>query len=154
MPKYNPPKPVEKKKEADLPDLREVDKPKNGIVRLPDYVVRERPNPVLQERDVYTKDGLAALARRRYISEADHALNRFAIPLFSPVSTSGSGSATTDRALAMYAEDERLKNMADLNDAAGLVSARDKAAGAYIKREALQTYGRTDDFGWKNTTNK
>lgn len=154
MPKYNPPKPVEKKPEAETPDLRETDKPKNEIVRLPDYVVRDRLNPILRERDVYTKEGLADLATRRHFTDAGKALNRFTVPLFSPISTSGSGSATTDRALLMYTEEERLKNMADLSDAAGLVSARDKAAGAYVKREALKTYNRTDDFGWKNTTNK
>jgi hypothetical protein len=50
----------------------------------------------------------------------------------------------------MYADDERLKNQSDLNDAAGLESARDKADGAYIKREALKISQRTDDFGWKS----
>lgn len=151
MPKYNPPKPIEKKPEAELPDARETDKPKNGIVRLPSVVVREQKNPVLRERDVNTSSGLAAIAERRYITDADRALNRFNI--FGVRSTSQS-DATTGRALQMYAEDERLKNMTQLNDDSGLVSARDKAAGAYVKREALKTYQRTDDFGWQNNANK
>ena len=145
MPKYNPPpKAPEPKPEEELPDLRETDKPKNQIIRLPKYIVREPRNPVLRDRDVNTKAGQAALAEHRYISDADRALNRWNI--FGQRSTAG-GNSTTARALAMYADDERLSNMADLNDAAGLASASDKAAGAYIKREAQKTYMRTDDFG-------
>ncbi|MEO6569088.1 MAG: hypothetical protein ABIO94_10040 [Opitutaceae bacterium] len=152
MPKYNPPpKAPEPKPEEDLPDLRDTDKPKNQIIRLPEVLVREPRNPVFRERDVNTKEGLAAVAERRYISDADRALNRWNI--FGTRSTS-SPNSTTGRSLAMYAEEERLKNMADLNDAAGLVSASDKAAGAYIKREAQNTYMRTSDFGWKGASGR
>jgi len=144
MPKYNPqPKAAEPKPEEELADLRDTDKPKNQIIRLPQVMVREPRNPVLRERDVNTKEGLTALAERRYISDSDRALNRITVPLF--------GTSSETRAMAMYAEDERLKNMADLNDAAGLVSASDKAAGAYIKREAQKTYLRSADFGWKSS---
>ncbi len=147
MPKYTPPKPVEKKPEEELPDARETDKPKNGIVRLPKYVVREPKAPIFRERDINTPQGLANIAMKRYITETDRALNRW--NLFGTQSSSGT-DATTARALQMYAEDERLKNMADLKDDAGLVSARDKAAGAYILREAQQTTMRTGDYGWQN----
>ncbi|MCF7689921.1 MAG: hypothetical protein K9N01_16640, partial [Cephaloticoccus sp.] len=34
-PKYDPPKPVEKKPEEDGVDMREIDKPRNQIIRLP-----------------------------------------------------------------------------------------------------------------------
>jgi hypothetical protein len=152
MPKYNPkPAPAAPKSEEELPDLRDTDKPKNQIVRLPQVLVREPRNPVLRERDVNTKENLAAIAERRYISDADRALNRWNI--FGARSTAG-GNSTTARALLMYAEEERLKNMAELNDDAGLVSASDKAAGAYIKREAQNTYLRTSDFGWKSATGR
>ncbi|HEX2855801.1 MAG TPA: hypothetical protein VHO24_21370 [Opitutaceae bacterium] len=150
MPKFTPQaKAPEPKPESELPDLRETDKPRNTIIRLPEHVVREKAPPVLRERTVYTKEGMQALARQRYLTDVDLALNRFRIPLFSPISVGGnsSGNATTDRALLMYAEEERLQNMAELNDAAALVSASDKSAGLYIKREAQKTYIRRDDFG-------
>jgi hypothetical protein len=151
MPKFNPQaaKAPEPKPESELPDLRETDKPRNTIIRLPEHVVREKAPPVLRERDVYTGSGLAELARARYLTDMDVALNRFRIPLFSPISVGGNstGNATTDRALLMYAEDERLQNMADLDAAAALVSATDKSAGLYIKREAQKTYLRRDEFG-------
>jgi hypothetical protein len=139
-PKYNPaaPKPVPKPEE-ELPDLRETDKPKNGIIRLPKYVVQEARPVVLSERAVNTKQGLADLAVRRYMSEADRALNRFTLPLF--------GTSMQDRALLMYGEDERLQNMAELNDNAATAAKSDPAAGAYIRREAEKTFMRTSDFG-------
>lgn len=152
MPKFNPkPAPAAPKSEEELPDLRETDKPKNQIVRLPQVLVREPRNPVLRERDVNTKENLASIASQRYITDADRALNRWNI--FGSRSTAG-GDSTTGRAMLMYAEEERLKNMAELKDDAGLASASDKAAGAYIKREAQNTYMRSSDFGWKSATGR
>jgi len=143
MPKFAPPPPKPPPKpEEELPDLRETDKPKNGIIRLPDFVVQEKKPAVFRERDVYTKKGLGDLAYRRYISDADRALNRYTIPLF--------GTSAEARALAMYAEDERLRNMSNLNDAASTVSKSDAAAGAYIRREAQKTYMRSSDYGWSS----
>jgi len=78
---------------------------------------------------------------KKYGPEASRALNRFTIPLF--------GQNQEQRALAQYAEDERLKTIGELNDAAGMVSARDKAEGAYIKRDVQATTMRTDDYGWQ-----
>ena len=142
MPKYNPPKPAPPPKPVEeQPDMREIDKPKNGIIRLPDYVVREAKPPVFRERDINTQAGMAAIAMKKYGTEASRALNRFTIPLF--------GQTQEERALAQYAEDERLKTIGELNDAAGMVSARDKAAGAYIKRDVQATTMRTDDYGWQ-----
>jgi hypothetical protein len=141
MPKYNPPKPPPPKPVELPPDLRETDKPKNGIVRLPNYVVRESKSPVFRERDINTQQGLANIAKQRYLTETDRALSPFTIPLF--------GTSPEQRAMAMYAEDERLKNIGELNDAAGMVSARDKAQGAYIKRDIQASTMRTDDYGWK-----
>jgi hypothetical protein len=152
MPKYNPPpKAPEPKPEEEQADLRDTDKPKNKIIRLPAHIVREQRSPVLRERDVNTKSGLAAIAEGRYISDADRALNRWNI--FGTRST-GSANSTSARAMAMYEEDERLRNIADLNDSAALVSASDKAAGLYIKREVQKTYQRSDDFGWSGSTNR
>jgi hypothetical protein len=143
-PKYTPPPPKpEPKPESEQVDLRDVDKPKNSIVRLPKYVVQEPKSPVFRERDINTQKGLTEIAMRRYISDADRALNRFTLPLF--------GSSMESRALAMYAEDERLQNMSDLKDAANNASKSDPAMGSYIKREAQQTFLRSRDFGWSRS---
>ncbi len=147
-PKYEPPpptpppKPVDEKPEEERPDLRDVDKPRNTIVRLPKYIVQEKKPPIFRERDIHTKKGLTELAMRRYISEADRALNRWTIPII--------GMSKEARALAMYAEDERLRNMEDLRDAANNAAKSDGAAGEYIRRESQETYLRSGDFGWSN----
>jgi len=143
-PKYNPP-PKPRPEDQDV-DLRDVDKPKNGIVRLPKYTVRDKRPPVFRERDIYTAGGLADLAKRRYLTPAYNALNKFYIPLFS--------SSPEEHAFAMYAEQERLDNIADLNDTAQTVSTADAAAGTYIKRAAADTYMRTGDFGYETTPQK
>jgi hypothetical protein len=142
-PKFTPPPPKpEPKPEEELVDMREIDKPKNGIIRLPKYTVQEAKPPVFREREINTKKGLTDIAMRRYISDADRALNKFTLPLF--------GTSKESRALAMYAEEERLKNMSDLADAANNASKSDAAAGAYNKREAQKTYLRSSDFGWSS----
>ncbi|MSU23811.1 MAG: hypothetical protein EXS32_08310 [Opitutus sp.] len=141
MPKYAPPPPrPPPTPEEDLPDLRETDKPRNAIIRLPKYIVQEPKSPIFRERDINTKQGLANIAMRRYLSEADRALNRFRLPLF--------GLSNAERALAMYAEDERLKNMADLADNTNMVMRSDPAAGAKVKEAAQNTYQRWSDFSY------
>jgi hypothetical protein len=167
MPKFTPAPPppppptaaeLAKKKaddEAEAADLRESDKPKNGIVRLPKYVVQEQRPVIFTERDINTKKGLREIAMRRYISDADRALNRFSLPLFSGWSPgSGNGSSTEQRALTMYGEDERLKNMADLADNANMIMRSDSAAGATAKDNVQKTYMRSSDFGWRNSNGK
>lgn len=161
LPKYTPPPPappqptaadLAKKladEEADAADLRDTDKPKNTIVRLPKYVVQEQRPAVLTERDVHTKKGLREIAMRRYISDADRALNRFSLPLFAGWSPgSGNGSSTEQRALSLYAEDERLRNMADLADNANMIMKSDRAAGAAAKDAVQKTYMRSTEFGY------
>lgn len=141
-PKYTPPPPAPKPTpEEEQPDLREIDKPKNSIIRLPKYVVHEKPPPVLSEKVVNTQKGLADIAMKRYLSETYHALNPFTLPLF--------GTSPEATAMTMYAEDERLKNMSELKDDAGMVSTTDKAAGMYVKRQVDQTFMRPGDFDWK-----
>jgi hypothetical protein len=142
-PKYTPPPPKpEPKPESELVDMREIDKPKNSIVRLPKYVVTEPKPVILSERAVHTEKGLTDIAMRRYISDMDRALNRWTLPLF--------GTSKESRALAMYAEDERLKNMSDLRDAADNAAKSDPSAGSYIRRSSQETYLRKPDFGWSS----
>ncbi|MEO5959694.1 MAG: hypothetical protein ABIZ49_13845, partial [Opitutaceae bacterium] len=108
--------------------------------------VGQRP-PIFSERAITTDKGIKDIAVLRYISEVDRAMNRFRIPLISGF-TAGSGTNPEEaRALAMYAEDERLKNISTMKDAAGLVSARDGAEGSYILRDVQKTFMRTPTFG-------
>jgi hypothetical protein len=152
-PKYTPPPPpppppppkVEPEPKPEVveesADLRDSDKPKNAIVRLPKYIVRE-PKPVIfSERMISTKKGLTDIAMKRYLSETDRVLNRFRIPLLT--------MTNEERALAMYAEDERLRNMSDLKDAATAAGMSDSATSSYIRKESEKTYLRSSDFGWK-----
>lgn len=143
-PKYTPPPPPPPPPppEEEQVDLRDVDKPKNTIVRLPKYIVQEKKPPVFRERDVYTPKGLADIAMRRYSTEADRALNRWTIPYI--------GMTKEARALAMYEEDERLRNMSDLREAGLNAGRTDPAAGDYILRESRKTYLRSSDFGWSS----
>lgn len=141
MPKYAPPKPVEPKNEEELPDLREIDKPRNQIIRLPDYVVREKRPPVFRERDINTARGLAALAKKRYFSETAQALNRFTIPLF--------GLGQDAYASMMLADQERLDNMASLKATAADLKTLSEGQGDTVSREVDRAYIRTDDFGYR-----
>jgi hypothetical protein len=119
----------------------EAEAPKNGIVRLSPTIVSGNRIFAPKEYQIYTKQGLRELAYRRYItSEVDRALNRFTIPLF--------GISAYERAMQMYREDERLRNMADTADMARFVSLTDPEAGMYVKRVAEKTYMRSSDFGW------
>jgi len=118
------------------------DKPKNGIVRLPKYVVTEKRPPVFTERNSYTKQGLEDIAIKRYLNDFDSKiLNRWYVPFLT--------ASNGQRALQMYDEDARLKNMTGLNDeAAAFSGAGDPAEGAYIKKAAEDTYRRDIDWGW------
>lgn len=108
--------------------------PDNENLQLPTYVVHGPRPPAFSERDIHTQRGLAGIAQKRYITQLDRALNRYRIPLFS--------ISTEARALAMYAEDERLQNMADLDRTARNAALIDRVAGAEIKRLADATYRR------------
>lgn len=135
MPKYNPP-PKPKPEDEDV-DLREVDKPRNNIIRLPKIVVQEARPPVFRERDIYTRQGLAELAMRRYLSPTHRLLNSFYVPFLT--------GSPEQYAMARYAEDERLANMSDLNDTADTIGRTDPREGAYIRRLADETYMRSGD---------
>jgi hypothetical protein len=141
MPKYDPPKPVEKKPEEEDVDLREVDKPRNQIIRLPEYVVQEKKPPVFRERDIYTQQGLAELAKRRYLSQSVQALNRYTIPLF--------GMSAEAYAMMLYAEDERLQNISDLNASADDVSLVNPENAREIREATRDTYQRGFDYTYR-----
>lgn len=129
MPKYNPP--PKPRPEDEQVDLREVDKPRNTIIRLPRYVVRDKKPPVFRERDIYDQRSRTDLALLRYSGlQVGNILG-----LNRPI------------AFMMYQEEERLQNMEDLEDTADAIGRGDPAAGDYIKRTSDQTFMRNSGFG-------
>src|SRR5258708_35549121 len=89
-PKYEPPKPVEKKpEEEEETDLRDTDKPKNHIVRLPKFVVSQAKPAIFRERDINTKKGLMDIAMKRY----------------------GGPGVTPSLALQLYQQGQRARNI-------------------------------------------
>lgn len=132
MPKFNPP-PKPKPEDEDV-DAREVDKPKNGIIRLPKYTVQEKRPPVFTQKDLLTSTGRADLALRRHAGLG-----------FGPL-------AFLNRPIGaeMLYEEERLGNISDLKDTARTIGTTDAAEGAYIKRVTDQTYMRSSGFGYES----
>lgn len=132
MPKYSPPKPTPTASDTST-DLRDVDKPKNEIKRLPKYVVQESRPPVFRDRDLFTAAGLADLSFKSHPGLE-----------FGNILGLNSSVATQ-----MYEDDQRLRNMSDLYDTAHAMSlGGDAAEGRYILQQSQETYMRDlDGFG-------
>ena len=111
-PKYLPPK-SEKAGLPGQPAPRENDKPKNGIVRLPDYVVREAPPPTFKYRELLTPSGKLDLAYKRRPG-----LRIGSLPFFS----------NNGVALFMLEEDFALERAAELKELAGLTAVKAQPA--------------------------
>lgn len=119
MPKYAPPPPPREPTEEEIA----ASQPKNGIVRLPRVVVEGQRPPVFTDRQLHTDRGMAELAMRRYLSELDRGvLNKYTLPLF--------GQSNEARALAAYAEEERLRHMRTNAERADLIEASEGADAA------------------------
>jgi hypothetical protein len=130
MPKYSPPAPVLNQPK----DLRDVDKPKNEIPRLPSYLVRAPRPSVFRDRDLYTSGGLLSLSYKLHPGL-----------LFGNVFGLNAGPAYD-----LYQDDQRLANIADLADTAHAISTGgDKAESEYIIQETQDTYMRpAQDWTW------
>jgi hypothetical protein len=147
-PKYMPPPPPVEKSPADeeLPDLRDVDKPRNGIIRLPKVVVEGSRPPIFTDKQILSQKAFGEKMAKRYYSEGYLAFSRFArytpLAFFFPSAESS--------AMAQYYEQERLQNMGDLNEAANNAArAGDKTGSDYIKAQSNDTYMRRMDWGWQ-----
>jgi hypothetical protein len=131
LPKYNPPaKPGE-----EPADLREIDKPKNGIIRLPKYEVRvsKEPKPmVFTESELLTGKGMAEIAMKR-----------------NPGLRIGNIFGwNTGIAIMMYQEQLRLDNMAEMANVASNARNSGDASGAdAILLETNRAYYRPSDIG-------
>jgi hypothetical protein len=135
MPKYNPPKPVEPKPEEEQADLRDIDKPKNKIIRLPKYTVREPKPPVFREIDLRSKSQQADIALRQHTG----------------LKVGNIAGLNDPIALMMYQEQDRLNSIAELADDAQTAQRAGNTAGSdYIMKQSNRTYYRPSDFGWNS----
>lgn len=123
-------KPPENTPAADAPDLRETDKPRNAIVRLPPYLVRERRAPVFRARDFLDEAGRIALGMKRHPGLGAFPLSRL--------------NART--ALLMTQEEERLEDMTAFNDLIRTAGVDDPATRAKLKVLWQQTYLRNNSW--------
>jgi len=104
--KYQPPPPPKPQNDDEV-DLRDIDKPRNTIIRLPNYVVTARKPPIFTDRTLHTQDQLKKLAVARYLGDLDkYFLNRWTIPLL--------GETNENRAMQLYLENERQQNMSGM----------------------------------------
>jgi hypothetical protein len=133
--KYNPPPPP-KPVEEDV-DLRDIDKPKNGIIRLPKYVVEGQRPPVFNTRNLYSKEMLRRLAYQKYISSfSRNVLNRYHIL----------GHGDVDYAMMQYEADERKRNMDEMADKVSMYRVSgDNAEAAKLKDDSQRTFMRRSD---------
>ena len=114
------------------PDLRETDRPRNTIVRLPRYVVQEEKPPVFKERELLTPKARIKLAMAKHPG-----LHFGSFWIFS----------NEGIALAMLAEEERLEQKREFEDLAAMTRFSDPATHATVKREVERAFMREPDFG-------
>ncbi|HEY1848208.1 MAG TPA: hypothetical protein VGG37_03325 [Opitutaceae bacterium] len=128
MPRYSPPTPT-----PTPPPETDADKPKNGIIRLPAYLVREKKPPIFRPRDLYTPTGLIDLTFRAHPGL-----------IFGNLLGLNSGSA-----YQIYLEEQRQANMSDLKDTAhAMAQGGDFAEGSFILRQSDSTYMRGGTGSW------
>lgn len=129
-PKYEP---VPAKPPEPQPDLREIDKPRNTIVRLPPYLVPEKKEPpVLKERELLTPKARLEAALRKYPG--------LRVGSFWIFSNDGI-------ALFMQQEEERLEKKREFEGYAELMRLTDPQSAAALKREVDRAFLRPADFG-------
>ncbi|MFT3868151.1 MAG: hypothetical protein QM715_06590 [Nibricoccus sp.] len=135
--KYNPPPPP--KSEEELIDLRDVDKPRNQIIRLPKYVVEAKKPPVFNDRNLYSKEMLRRLAYKRYSSSfSREVLNKYHFL----------GNGDIAYAMMQYEAEERQRNLAEMDSTASMLRiSGDDAEAAKTKDDAQNTYMRRSDAG-------
>lgn len=134
--KYNPP-PPEPKPEDEV-DARDVDKPKNGIIRLPKYLVEGKRPPIFNDRNLYSKEMLRRLAYQRYMSSfSQNFLNRYHFL----------GKGDEAYALMQYEAEERERNMQEMEDRVAMYRVSgDNAEAGKLKEDSRDTFMRRTDY--------
>lgn len=135
---------AEKKKEPEpLPDdvdLREIDRPRNAIIRLPKYLVEGERPPVFAEKEINTKKGLAELAVKRYLSNVHQGLNRYHLPAIL------GGLSNEALAMEMYHDNERLEAIKEYDEKLSLFRAAGDKEATVLKKESDATFRRRGEF--------
>lgn len=103
---YQTPAEIEAKRQADAETY--IDKPKNKIIRLPEFLVQEERLPNFREQDIYTPGALQEIALKRYLSDFGRALNAWRIPII--------GGAVDGYAMALWEQDERQRVMREIGE--------------------------------------
>lgn len=136
LPKYSPPKPAPAKPQKEV-DLRDIDRPKNRIIRLPSYVVQAPKPPVFADHDLLTKQGQADQAMKTYVG--------FDPSLMPSLVASGVSRFLFQGYADQQAQDaQRQQNIDELSDsAAALARTGDSGESEYIKRQSDDTFMRT-----------
>ena len=136
---------------------RVLDRPANGIVRLPDYIVREPKLPNAEQ--VLSRKGLADYAMKKYLGPSDGfdrgLLNAITFPeLAKKVPFIGflflliPSMTNEDRALMYYYQDKRLQEMKYLTELASLPGPRGGAAqNDRTKREIQKAFMHESELG-------
>jgi hypothetical protein len=119
--------------EDELIDRRDVDKPRNEIIRLPKYMVEGVRPPVFSERNLYTTKDFSKVMVNRYLGK--NALNNYQL-----------GKTGEVYAAQMYWDDERLKNMVEGDRQISLYrAAGDDGKAAKVEQENKSMFLRTND---------
>jgi hypothetical protein len=135
---YNPPPPP--KPEEELVDMREIDKPRNEIIRLPKYLVEAKKPPVFNERNLYSKEMLRRLAYQRYMGSFGSALNKYKLPII--------GGGAEAYAMMQYEAEVRRQNMAEMEDKVSMYRiSGDKEEADKLKADAQDTFMRRSEYG-------
>ncbi len=135
--RYQPPPPEPEETDEDL-DMREVDRPRNEIIRLPRYLVEEQRPPIFSEQNLYNRQQLEKLAAQRYLSEFHrNMLSRYRI-------------GREDQAFAqlMYQENQRLQSLSTFGQQASLYrAAGDEEKADAVEEQANSSFVRQPDVG-------
>ena len=124
--RYQPPNPSANEEL----DPHDSDRPQNGIIRLPKYVVEEQRPPVFSERNLYTPENLRRLAYLRYTNAFSR---RFRL-------------VPGWYAMMQYEAEERRRNLAEMEDKVFMyrISGDNKSAEA-LKTDIQRTFMRRSE---------
>jgi hypothetical protein len=147
LPHYEPPKSAAIQAAEQTAALRDTDIPRNHIVRLPKYEVKEDQSAENARRKIpLTPQQKADLAMKQYVIDTKD---------MSPFAAGIARALFQDYATQEYEDAERAKNMADLSfDAKEAALSGDDAGSAAIKAEAIDLYMRHQDWAAPIPTNR
>ncbi len=131
-PKYIAPASATAKAAASAPDLRETDRPRNTIIRLPNYVVRQSKEVIYKEDQFITPEGKL---RRTYARHRGLHAGSFWLFKNDPA------------AHQIQGDDERVERRAELSDLLGLLQVgADPAVERSLRTQVQSTFMNSADW--------